>query len=573
MTRIIFFLTYVFFVSPFLYRTPPSFRKLLFQENNNELEGLDEYTANRVLGEQKYNEYLRLMKEGFSGFIDANGNYIYTKNKIIASNDSDTPENVPVPVYELAYKSQSNKKKYIDSFKNGQGGGKKSWPHHSNSPKKEDEYTFEVIRNSPYSFQDFGGYLPIKEELMQMADLLINYKKYEGYNVRVPKGILFEGPPGNGKTLLAKCFSGEINASFIPVSGSEFTERYIGVGAERVRTLFRTASQHVPCIIFIDEFDAVGRKRGDGVESSNSERDQTLNQLLIQLDGFRELHGIFLICATNRADLLDDAIKRPGRIDKMIFMGNPDRSTRAEILSIHMQGKPISKEINMASLVERTSGFSGAEIENLLNEAMLHALRDNRTFIAEKDVDEITNRVISGYQGKESQFSKEMMEKICIHELGHAMTSILSPMHPPLAKVTVNLHSPKSPAFTTFEHSDIDSTLFTREQLMSRLVVLLGGRVAEEIFFENEFTTGASHDFEEARKLAENMVARFGMGDNPFSGQNQGEIQKLLTVSYKKARVLLSTKMKSIRICSKILMRNGVLYPHEIIDIIKKNDS
>jgi cell division protease FtsH len=435
---------------------------------------------------------------------------------------------------------------------------------------------FEIVKKSSFSFKNIGGYHKIKQELLQCSDILINYDKYKKYNVRTPKGIIFEGPPGNGKTLIAKCFSGEINVSFIPVSGSEFSEKYVGVGAKRIRELFKLASKHKPCIIFIDEIDALARKRGNDMVSSNSEKDQTLNQLLINLDGFKSSDGIFIIGATNRIDLLDPALIRPGRIDKNIYIGNPDSKTREEIIKIHLNGKPIDELIDINYITEMTGGFSGAQIENLLNEAMLNALRENREMIKMDDLEFIANRIMAGWQATESKYSDDIINRIIIHELGHALTGFFLEDHPNLMKVTLNLWSPKTPGYTVFESNDEDGHIYTKNGLLSHLIVLLGGRIAEEIFYGYSVTTGAKKDLEQAYLLAKNMIIHYGMGKQniypDLSDQSKylidQEINKILLDAHDNATIMLKNVKDLIIDCSVILKKTNLLKPEDIINII-----
>jgi cell division protease FtsH len=390
------------------------------------------------------------------------------------------------------------------------GGEVPSWYGRNSQNRERKSDNFEVITKYPFTFADVGGFDKIKLELAQCIEFLSNYTKYAQYNVRVPKGLILEGPPGNGKTMLAKALAGEAQTGFIAVSGSEFQDKYVGVGSSRVRELFELAKRNVPCIIFIDEIDAIGRKRSGDGESSSNERDSTLNELLVALDGFKNTSGIFLIGATNRADLLDPALTRPGRIDKRIFIGLPDANTREAILNIHSKGKPFDRTINIKDMVDLTMGLSAAQIENLLNEAMLNALRYNKDYMTSQDIDIIMNKMIAGWQPTDHQFSTDIIDQIAIHEMGHAVMGLVCKHHAKMTKVIINLSSPKSPAYTVFEGST--SSIYTKEALFEHLAILLAGRIAEEIFYDVSITTGAINDFEEAFKLAEKMIVYYGMG-------------------------------------------------------------
>jgi cell division protease FtsH len=446
----------------------------------------------------------------------------------------------------------------------------------SKSNKKIKSENFEVINKSPVNFTDIGGYDNIKQELEQCIDILSNYTKYSNYNVRVPKGLIFEGPPGNGKTLFAKALAGEAKTNFIAVSGSEFQEKYVGVGSSRIRELFKLAKDNVPCIVFIDEIDAVGRKRSTEGELSTSERDNTLNELLVALDGFKNTTGVFLIGATNRADLLDPALIRPGRVDKRIFIGNPDAKTRNAILNIHLKGKPIENDINIEDIIEQSNGLSGAQIENLLNEAMLNSLRMNRHSISTFDIDEVLNKMMVGWQPTEHQFTTDIIDHIAIHELGHAIVGLLSKHHSKMTKVVINLSAPNSPAYTIFENTA--SNILTREALFEHLMILLSGRVAEEVFYDVSVTTGAINDFEEALKLAQRMVVYYGMGkkviypsmSEKYKEMIDEEVANLINDAYGYAEFIVRNSKDLIYEGAENLKKNKVLKAETLIELMNR---
>jgi ATP-dependent Zn protease len=434
---------------------------------------------------------------------------------------------------------------------------------------------FEVITSFPVTFNDIGGYEHIKEELMQCIDILKNYKIYEKYNVRTPKGLIFEGPPGNGKTLLAKGFAGEAKVNFISVSGSQFQEKYIGVGSSRIRELFQLATKNIPCIIFIDEIDAIGRARSNDGESSSSERDNTLNELLVALDGFKNTNGVFIIGATNRMDLLDPALVRPGRIDKSIYIGLPNSKTRKFIVDIHLKGKPFDeKTINIDDLVDLTKGLSGAQIENLLNEAMLLALRNKKTQMDYDDIDTIMNRLLAGWQSSNHEFTESMIHHISVHEMGHVIVGLMCQYHSKVKKVAINLSSPKSPAYTVFEGED--STIYTKQSLFEHIMILLAGRIAEyEIFGGSFVSTGASNDFEEAIKMAEKMVMYYGMGKSTLYPQLSEtyktmidkDVFDLINDAYHNAEFIIRNSKKFIMEGASLLVEKKVLTLEELYNI------
>jgi cell division protease FtsH len=448
---------------------------------------------------------------------------------------------------------------------------------YKNSDKSDIEKkskNFEVVMKSDITFKDVGGYENIKSELKQCVDILKNYEKYKKYNVRVPKGLILEGLPGTGKTMLAKSFASEANCSFIAVAGSDFQEKYVGVGPSRIKELFKLAKKNIPCIIFIDEIDALGKKRSSDGESSSNERDSTLNALLVELDGFRNNSGVFLIAATNRADLLDNALTRPGRIDKNIYIGLPDKNTRKEIIKIHIKGKPYDDSVKIDDILETTQGLSGAQIENLLNEAMLNALKYNNEYFTNVDLELNINKILAGWQPIEHEFTSDTIDRIAIHEMGHAVTGYLSKFHSNITKVVINLFSPKSPGYTVFENTL--SSIYTKEALFEHLMILLSGRIAEEIYYNTSVTTGAINDFEEALKLAEKMIIYYGMGSELIYPNNSekykelidDEVKNIINKAYNNAKEILLEYKNIIYEGARILIRDKNLTAIDLEKII-----
>ena len=358
------------------------------------------------------------------------------------------------------------------------------------------------------TFNDVAGIEEAKEELGEVVEFLKFPKKFQALGARIPKGVLLLGPPGSGKTLLARAIAGEAGVPFFSISGSDFVEMFVGVGASRVRDLFEQAKKSAPCIVFIDEIDAVGRQRGAGLGGGHDEREQTLNQLLVEMDGFDQNTGVILIAATNRPDVLDPALLRPGRFDRQIVVDRADVKGREAILGVHAKNKPLSKEISLGTLAKRTPGFSGADLENLLNEAALLAARRNKSIIEMSDCEEAIDRVVAGPERKSLVMSQKEKENTAYHESGHAIVGGLLPMADPVHKVTI---IPRGMALgITWSLPDEDRHSITKNGLIAQITMALSGRISEEIKF-GDFTTGASNDFEKATELARRMVTQYGM--------------------------------------------------------------
>ncbi len=382
------------------------------------------------------------------------------------------------------------------------------------------------------TFEDVAGIEEAKQELFEIVDFLKNTKKYAALGAKIPKGILLTGPPGVGKTHLARAIAGEAGVPFFHISGSDFVEMFVGVGAARVRDLFETAKAHRPSLIFIDEIDAVGRQRGAGLGGGHDEREQTLNQMLVEMDGFDPNSGVIMIAATNRPDVLDPALLRPGRFDRQIVVDAPDQVGRAAILKIHGKGKPFETNVDMDSLAKRTPGFTGADLANMLNEGALLAARRGHSRIQQEDLEEALDRVIAGPQRKSRIMDSEEREVIAYHEAGHAVIGELLENCDPVHKVTI---LPRGMSLgSTWHVPEADKFLVSREELVDDITSLLGGRVAEEIVY-NKVWTGASNDLERVTRIARAMVCEYGMSDklgtlalgrrahNPFLGRDYND--------------------------------------------------
>jgi len=399
-----------------------------------------------------------------------------------------------------------------------QGGGKGGAFSFGKSRARMTDESTNII-----TFADVAGCDEAKEEVQEIVDFLRDPSKFQKLGGRIPKGVLMVGNPGTGKTLLAKAIAGEAKVPFFSISGSDFVEMFVGVGAARVRDMFENAKKHAPCIVFIDEIDAVGRHRGAGLGGGNDEREQTLNQLLVEMDGFEGHTGIIVIAATNRPDILDPALLRPGRFDRQVVVPLPDIRGREEILKVHMRKVPISGDVKADIIARGTPGFSGADLANLVNEAALFAARTNKRLVDMEDFEKAKDKIMMGAERRSMVMSEDEKRNTAYHESGHAVVAKLVPKSDPVHKVTI---IPRGRALgLTMQLPEEDRYAYDRQYLMSRIAVLFGGRIAEELFM-NQMTTGASNDFERATAMARDMVTRYGMSDLGVMvyGENDGEV-------------------------------------------------
>ena len=429
------------------------------------------------------------------------------------------------------------------------------------------------------TFAQVAGLKEEKEELEEIVDFLKEPGKYTGVGARIPKGVLLEGPPGTGKTLLAKAVAGEAGVPFFSISGSDFVEMFVGVGASRVRDLFEEAKHNAPCIVFIDEIDAVARRRGTGMGGGHDEREQTLNQLLVEMDGFGVNEGIIVMAATNRVDILDPAILRPGRFDRKVAVGTPDVGGREEILKVHAKNKPLGDDVNLQQLAQTTAGFTGADLENLLNEAAIIAAKENRSFIANKDVKRAFVKVGIGAEKKSRIISDKEKRITAYHEAGHAILFHVLPDVGPVYTVSI-IPTGVGAAGYTMPLPEKDEMFATKSRMLQDIMVSLGGRIAEEIIF-GDITTGASSDIKKATKTARRMVTRYGMSDNigvicydddddevfigkdlahakahseEISGEIDKEVKRIIDDCYTKAKDIIMQHENVLHSCATLLL-------------------
>lgn len=446
------------------------------------------------------------------------------------------------------------------------------------------------------TFADVAGIDESKQELQEVVDFLKNSEKYQAIGARIPKGVLLVGAPGTGKTLLAKAVAGEAGVPFFSISGSDFVEMFVGVGASRVRDLFDQAKKNAPCIVFVDEIDAVGRQRGAGLGGGHDEREQTLNQLLVEMDGFESTTGIIVLAATNRPDILDSALLRPGRFDRQIIIDRPDVGGREAILKVHAKGKPFAQDVDLKVLAKRTPGFTGADLSNLLNEGALLAARKNKREIFMDDLEQAIDKVLAGPEKKSRIITPKDKEITAYHEVGHALVAYFEKDSDPLHKVTI---IPRGMALgITMTLPEEDHLNLSKSQLLARIKVLLGGRLAEEIVF-NDITTGAQNDLQKATELLRKMVTQFGMSEKlgPLTfGQNNehiflgrdfghirdyseeiatqidAEMKRIINQLHDECKKLLNEKRKHMDALAQVLLEKETIEKEEFKEIVEKVD-
>ena len=451
------------------------------------------------------------------------------------------------------------------------------------------------------TFGDVAGIEQAKLELTEVVDFLKNADRFTAIGAKIPKGVLLVGPPGTGKTLLAKAVAGEAGVPFFSISGSEFVEMFVGVGASRVRDLFEQAKASAPCIVFIDEIDAVGRQRGAGLGGGNDEREQTLNQLLTEMDGFEGNTGIIIIAATNRPDVLDSALMRPGRFDRQVVVDRPDYAGRKEILNVHARGKTLSKDVDLDKIARRTPGFTGADLSNLLNESAILAARRNLTEISMDEVNDAIDRVLAGPEKKNRVMSEKRKTLVAYHEAGHALVGALMPDYDPVQKISI-IPRGRAGGLTWFTPSEdrMESGLYSRSYLQNQMAVALGGRIAEEIIFgEEEVTTGASNDLQQVARVARQMITRFGMSDllGPVALGRQGggvfmgrdiasdrdfsddtaatideEVRQLVDQAYQRAKEVLLNNRIILDKLAEMLVEKETVDSDELQEILTSNE-
>lgn len=411
-----------------------------------------------------------------------------------------------------------------------------------NDRKKNDgDKDFEPVESSDYTFESIAGLKEVKEELYEIVDAVKNKDKYIAMDAKVPRGVLLYGPPGTGKTLIGKALSNETNSKFFYVAGSEFTEKYVGVGAKRVRDLFKKARKESPSIVFIDEIDAIGSSR---TVEGNNEKDQTLNQLLVEMDGFNENNDVIVMATTNRINLLDSALTRPGRFNRHIYIGNPDLESRKELFAIHTKKKPLDECVDLEKMAKKTNGFSGAHIENIANESALIAIRNDRTKITQDDMDEALEKVIGGLKSKTTKLIEKEKQMVSYHEAGHALLGIKLGINK-IQKISIIPHGEALGFVISLPEED--RFLSTKEDLENRLKMILAGRVAEEVKF-GSYTNGASNDLQKATNIAMNMVCTYGMSDEiGLIAREMPRIDKLTEVEMKAVNNILMKAYKDTK--------------------------